>query len=323
MRDVFPKYIAHVHVTGFYYFGARYYDPSIGRWLMPDPAGQGWSPYAYCGNRPLVYVDPNGEIAWFIPVIIGAVIGGYQGYQIAEAQGAQGWEMFGYIAGGAVIGGASGYLGYSIAGAGGVFSNTMSIGVSSYTRSLGMSMLSGGRADVSISFGVYSYNLYGGEGTWANPFNINDTGLENFSDLLAWAGLIDDLQKFYYNIAVTPEQKAVREKIITEGNLRRGMFDPTQYCPGSPMDEKYKYLEEDTYYLLQKPISKSKIFGWNPYKYDKSIISRFHMDVVDAMAWGGLFQPFHVIEAGLNDLGISPYLRPWLPDVYRYKYLYY
>ncbi|MGI6322909.1 MAG: hypothetical protein ACOXZO_06285 [Bacteroidales bacterium] len=29
----------------------------------------------YCFNNPLVYTDPDGEQAWFIPVIIGALTG--------------------------------------------------------------------------------------------------------------------------------------------------------------------------------------------------------------------------------------------------------
>ncbi len=38
----------------------RYYDPTIGRWLTPDPAGQYHSSYVYCGNNPLNTVDPDG-----------------------------------------------------------------------------------------------------------------------------------------------------------------------------------------------------------------------------------------------------------------------
>ena len=54
-----------------------------------------------------MFVDPNGEVAWFVPLIIGAVIGGTAGGMIGHANGATGWDMFGYIAGGALIGGLS------------------------------------------------------------------------------------------------------------------------------------------------------------------------------------------------------------------------
>ena len=30
-----------------------------------DPAEQGASPYLYCGNNPIMLVDPDGEVAWF------------------------------------------------------------------------------------------------------------------------------------------------------------------------------------------------------------------------------------------------------------------
>jgi RHS repeat-associated protein len=42
-----------------YYFNARYYDPEIGRFTSPDPAG-GLNLYTYCGNNPLRYVDLSG-----------------------------------------------------------------------------------------------------------------------------------------------------------------------------------------------------------------------------------------------------------------------
>ncbi|RKY87038.1 hypothetical protein DRQ15_11370, partial [candidate division KSB1 bacterium] len=66
------------NLTGFYYFGARYYDHSIGRWFVPEPAGQGFSPYVYCGNRPLVMVDPDGQFV-FMPFIIAGLFSGAYG----------------------------------------------------------------------------------------------------------------------------------------------------------------------------------------------------------------------------------------------------
>jgi RHS repeat-associated protein len=51
--------------TGFYYFGARYYDPRSGRFLSPDPLGQAASDdlYSYCGGDPVNSFDPDGRCA--------------------------------------------------------------------------------------------------------------------------------------------------------------------------------------------------------------------------------------------------------------------
>ena len=46
---------------GVYDFGARFYNPFYGRWFAPDPAKQGINPYTYCGNNPVMFVDPDGK----------------------------------------------------------------------------------------------------------------------------------------------------------------------------------------------------------------------------------------------------------------------
>ncbi|GIL24267.1 MAG: hypothetical protein BroJett042_27800 [Bacteroidota bacterium] len=46
--------------TGWNHFELREYDPIIGRWLVPDPMRQYWSPYAAYGNNPVNIVDPRG-----------------------------------------------------------------------------------------------------------------------------------------------------------------------------------------------------------------------------------------------------------------------
>lgn len=49
--------------TGLYYFGARYYDPKISLWLGMDPLVEehSGSPYVYCENNPVIYLDPDGK----------------------------------------------------------------------------------------------------------------------------------------------------------------------------------------------------------------------------------------------------------------------
>lgn len=52
--------------TGLYYFGARYYDPELGRFLTRDPligffkSPQTLNRYTYCLNNPLKFIDPAG-----------------------------------------------------------------------------------------------------------------------------------------------------------------------------------------------------------------------------------------------------------------------
>ena len=55
--------------TGFYYLNSRYYDPATRRFISADSiiderAFDGLNLYAYCGNNPVMRVDPNGDAWW-------------------------------------------------------------------------------------------------------------------------------------------------------------------------------------------------------------------------------------------------------------------
>ena len=56
--------------TGFYYFGARYYDPVLsGLFISVDPMADKYpsiSPYAYCAWNPVKLVDPDGKDTVFV-----------------------------------------------------------------------------------------------------------------------------------------------------------------------------------------------------------------------------------------------------------------
>ncbi|MCB9771472.1 MAG: VCBS repeat-containing protein [Candidatus Omnitrophica bacterium] len=74
--------------TGLIYFGARYYDPSLGRFITPDTIVQNPSDpqtlnrYSYCSNNPINKIDLDGhKWSWkkfwnsFVGAFVGAVIG--------------------------------------------------------------------------------------------------------------------------------------------------------------------------------------------------------------------------------------------------------
>ncbi len=53
-----------MHGLHWYDYGARHYDPAIMRFTTMDPMCEKYyniSPYAYCGNSPVNFVDPNGK----------------------------------------------------------------------------------------------------------------------------------------------------------------------------------------------------------------------------------------------------------------------
>jgi hypothetical protein len=117
-------------------------------------------------NNPLIYTDPDGEIAWFVPVIIGAVIGTYSGGVIAnegqynpvkwDYSSEQTWR---YMLGGAVVGGISGYTGWTISTSGIPMANTAAIAASSFINSFGTNIYTDGQTPISMSFGVASYDF--------------------------------------------------------------------------------------------------------------------------------------------------------------------
>jgi len=54
-----------------YYFGARYYDPVIARWLAVDPKFfASWSSYSFCFNNPIRFFDPDGKSGKDITIFI-------------------------------------------------------------------------------------------------------------------------------------------------------------------------------------------------------------------------------------------------------------
>jgi len=156
-----------------YYFGARYYDPEVVAWLSMDKAGQFYSPYVYASN-PLLFTDPDGDFfdPFTLAIIIGAVYGAYSGYQVGEAQGMHGLDLFAYTLGGAAIGSLAGATGAgvgSLAG-GGIIGGALGGAAGGATQGFGFGALSGGNVLESTWKGAVA-GLAGGAvgGAFTNP----------------------------------------------------------------------------------------------------------------------------------------------------------
>jgi len=138
-----------------YDYGARMYDVQIGRWTSHDPLYQFASPYSFCGNDPLNYIDEDGRFAFLVPVIIGAVIGAYAGASIANGTGDPTmWEWdkgstYRDMFYGAIVGAGTAFAGAAIAaGIGsaavsgaGTFGAIVGGATAGFTSSLGFAMI--------------------------------------------------------------------------------------------------------------------------------------------------------------------------------------
>ena len=150
-----------------YDFGARFYDPVLGRWFNVDPAAQVANPYLFCGNAPIMYVDKDGRIFWLIPAL-GAAIGGWLGGSAANK-----WQLnpfkwkwdsastwLGFL-GGAASGAYGAFVGASIASSNIFMSNTLGMMAGSLVSSVGLTAATGGVIQPSISMGFASYSFNG------------------------------------------------------------------------------------------------------------------------------------------------------------------
>ena len=101
--------------TGLLRFGARNYDPEVGRWTAKDPilfAGGDTNLYAYVLNDPINHVDPTGRFFIIAGIAVAGIVNGF-----AEAQSGGSFAGgFGRGFVGGTVGAAVGVVAASIGG---------------------------------------------------------------------------------------------------------------------------------------------------------------------------------------------------------------
>jgi RHS repeat-associated protein len=155
-------------------FDARFFDPQLARWVVPDPALQFSNPYLGIGNNPVMNVDPDGQFAWALPIIKAIAVGGAIGGASYTAQkafgegGLKNWEG-GQFMKSVGFGALSGGMSYGI--------GSLNLGDINSTAAHGISQgliseLRGGRFEEGLSAGVFSstvsHSLLQGSGSVGN-----------------------------------------------------------------------------------------------------------------------------------------------------------
>ena len=231
--------------TGLYYYGARYYMPSLGRFITPDsivqdPMGnpQTLNRYSYAGNNPVLNIDPSGHF-WFSaivaivkatvsfavahPVIAGAIVG-------AAAGGIQSYQATGTvnplsIGLGALQGGLSGWtLGLSAAKAAemGIGSGLFLLKASAATSLAGQIAGAAGASDVSQGFQYASMGLAATYAAWHVGLGIRDWVHESrfrITDLKNNIATPKSGDKIFVNGILTPYDGAVDQAAKAGANL--------------------------------------------------------------------------------------------------------
>jgi len=197
--------------TGLYYYGARYYDPEIGRFITADTIVPGpFNPqtlnrYSYCDNNPINYVDPTGHWSWrsFWSSFLGGVVAAAFAIIAAPV------SIPGIILTGTFAGALGGTTTAAIGGG--------NIGQAAFMGALFGFATSAAGAYVANQFGDIGRQIFDSSVVIASgAIGISQGGAEGFVGGVLGSGLVTGIScKFNYgeasSLAAPPEPKGIFE----------------------------------------------------------------------------------------------------------------
>ena len=182
--------------TGFYYFGRRYYDPNLQRFVNRDPLAEngGLNLYGYCGNNPVSLVDLLGLSPTLQQVLVAAenAKGAYGGSGAPGWTATDSWEKPSGLGATLYHSADSGQYMLAFRGTQGVNPFSMADLKDWVANGLQLGGLSR-QYDDAVSIAQNVHNLFGD--------NVTITGHSLGGGLASLAGLVTGLQTFTFNAA--------------------------------------------------------------------------------------------------------------------------
>jgi hypothetical protein len=256
------------------------------------------------GNRPVEGVDPDGRFVFtalslvipgaqvLLPWAVGADIGMWSGGAMANGTANplkwnyKSSKTWGFMAGGAIAGGLSGGTSNAIAASGIPFANTLGIVAGSAINSLGTYAYTDAQTDISLGFGMGSYNFTTGKfgylGKKGNSVLENIGfglgGLANFNDAMAGfrpsnVQLNTESSDATGHSALTQVGEAnPKNSIVSVGPDPGGkwIFNPFKFKGGTNNWKNYVNAGEDVSKVVVKGINLSRIVGYGA-RLDKGV----------------------------------------------------
>ena len=156
--------------TGLYYLNSRYYDPETGRFISPDSLKylepetcNGLNLYAYCGNNPVMFVDPTGHLILSLIVVAAtsAIFSAVSSIfvQLVTTQTIN-WGQVGISS---LFGAIGGLLAFT--GIGGIAGQFFIQGALSLGESISLAAVDGSLSGFSVGEGLLSFFVGGAFGT--------------------------------------------------------------------------------------------------------------------------------------------------------------